>query len=128
MSLWQDILVQFGIIPPPLTWEPAYEPVYAVFTWPDGSQLKYALEAHEQVTAETAEHLRAKYDPNGTVVDHPFQGDGGPTSGPTLRFLQWPNKVFILASALAKAWDQYPLDPKQADIAVKKIMAGYGAV
>src|SRR5579859_6697341 len=87
MSLWQDILVQFGIIPPPLTWAPAYEQVYITFTWPDGSQIQYPMDPHEQVTADTAEHLRAIYDPQGTVVEHSILGEGGPSVGPALRFL-----------------------------------------
>jgi len=127
IPLWQQILIKFGIIPPPLTWEPEYEQVYISFTWPDGSKVQYPMDPHEQVTADTAEHLRAIYDPQGRVVEHPILGEGGPEVGPTLRFLMWPNGILILASALAKAWDQYPLDPIQADLAVKKVIAGSGA-
>ena len=128
MSLWQDILIQFGIIkPPPLTWTPAYEQVFIAFTWPDGTKVQYPMDPHEQVTADTAEHLRAIYDPEGSVVEHSILGEGGPESGPNLRFLVWPNQVSILASALAKAFDEFPLSPKDADNAIRRIIAGYGA-
>lgn len=129
MSLWQEILAEFHIPIPSLTWRPAYEPVYLAITLPDGSTQKYLLGAgRENVTAETAEHLRAIYNPKGTVEDVRFLGPGGPVSGnPYIRWLVWPNKVQIIASAIAAVFDSYPLDPHVADEKIREILALRGA-
>lgn len=116
-------------VPPPLTWRPTYEPAYLELTLPDGSTVRYPLNDRQNVTAETAEHLRAIYDPRGTIEEAPFLGPGGPVSAnPNIRWLVWPNKVTILAGALAAIFDSYPNDPATADKHVREIILSRGAV
>jgi hypothetical protein len=133
MSLNQDIidlLVKLGIkIPLSLTWQPTYEPQdYIIETFPDGHSEKIPVSIHYRVTAETAEHLRQIYDPNGTVVEEPILGTGGPFSYvPTARALKFTDGTTIRAGDLAVVFsDQYPLDPAIADRIVKAILKSRG--
>jgi hypothetical protein len=133
MSFLQDILdllQRFGAIPPPpLTWQPTYEPQqFIVETLPDGSSESIPVNITYFVTAETAEHLRAIYDPNGTIVSVPILSAGGPFSSvPVARALKFTDGTVIRAGDLAVVFSQqYPLDPVQADKVVRAILAARG--
>jgi hypothetical protein len=135
LTWWQQELASveaalgFKLAPPPLAWVPTYEQAFTSLTMPDGSTLSVPIAHNYLADAATAEHLRGIYDSAGTVVSVPFLDAGGPTSvNPPLRYIQWPNGVQIVAGMLAVIFsDQYPLDPKQADIVCKKLIVSRGA-
>lgn len=135
MSFWQDILAEVNKIlqqnpAPPLTWQPTYEPQdYIVETFPDGSVQKIPVTIEYRVTAETAEHLRAIYDPNGTVILEPVLGAGGPFfSIPDARALKYTNGTLNCGSLATMFSHAYPLDPDHADRACKAIISSRGLV
>lgn len=130
MSWWQDLLKELNIVVPALTWQPTYEPQsYTSQVMGDGSTVRVPISRTFLATAETAEHLRAIYAPTGKVIEIPFLGAGGPTfENPLVRWIEWPNKVRIIAGLLAAIFsDSYPNDPTTADRMVRDIIVAHGA-
>lgn len=127
-----DLLSKLGIKVPPLTWQPTYEPqdfIIQIISDSKGIRTeKIPVSLHYRVTAETAEHLRAIYDPEGTIVQEPVLGPGGNFSYiPVARALKFKDGTTIRAGDLAVVFsDQYPLDPVTADRIVRAILKSRG--
>ena len=131
---WIDNLEKtlgFTIPPPPApVWQPTYDTATEYVTVPtnDGGTQQIAIAENYLVDAATAEHLRAQYDPAGTVVLTTFLSGGGPdTSTAIIYNLRWPNGVTIEAHFLAAMYAQNPNNPAVADAACKAMIAARGA-
>lgn len=138
MNWWQSLLTDLGLgkllsapapPPPPLAWQPTYEPqAYASQVDGNGNTVTVPIAIDYLADADTAEHLRGIYNPNGTVVAIPFLGPGGPTNAdPLVRWLQWPNGVQIVAGLLAVFFTQNPNDPSEADKLTKLTIVAHAA-
>lgn len=131
MTWWQQILANLGFtLPAPSpVWVPTYEPTqYVTTTMGDGSQVKVPIAFDYLATADTADHLLGLYDPQGKVVAVPFEGDGGNNSASaSMRELQWPNGVRIIAGLLAVFYTENPNDPAEADRLCKDTIKAHGA-
>lgn len=125
----QDIVDRLKIIfIPSVNWRPSYEPQQYISQDVNGVEVRWPLAITYFVTAETAEHLRAIYDPQGIVVEIPYLGAGGPTEqDPSARWLKWPNGVLMEGGLLAAFFDEFPNDPKSADAAVRQAIQSAGA-
>lgn len=125
MNWWEKLFADLFASKEP-AWVPTYEPqAYVTTTMGDGTTVKVPIAIDYLVTAETAEHLRAKYCPNGKVIEAPFEGAGGPNaSNAVMRELQWPNGVTIIAGFLAGIWTR---NAAHADVANSLCLAAIAA-
>lgn len=132
MEWWQKQALELGLdLNFSTSWVPTYEPQQWVSTtMGNGQVIKVPISQEYLATAESAEHLRQMYCPLGKVVEQPFLGAGGPSSGyPSVRLLEWPpfikggQSVRILAGLLAVWWTRYPNDSAAADKACKAVIA-----
>ncbi len=110
---------------------PTFEQQYIYVTNNTGGYDTIPLNRYYFATQETAEALRQRYAPSGSIVFIPFGGSGGPNiASANERHIRWGNGVTINAGLLGSFFDLNPEDkfPTVADNAVKREIANRGAV
>ena len=123
-SFWQQFM------PPQVNqpWTPTYLPQQIV-TEPNnaGGTSTQPLNVLYFPDAPSCEHLRAKYNPLGSITHVPLVG-GPMVATAEVPYLVWPNGVAIMAGALAALWTQNPGHQDVADRLCRDAIYARGAV